>query len=298
MNANPVPSCPWCASPLSPGRASCGACGAPVDRPLEVDDAGWVSMPGARDLAELQFGRSRCQIAGAYVPVVDFELHPDDSLYFTHHVLLWKDPQVQISNRGLKGAWKRLFAGLPLIMAQAQGPGHIAFSRDLPGEVIAVPLNVGQEIDVREHVFLVASSDVDYDWFQTRIWYRTRNGEDTETHYPVGMFMDRFVARERPGLLVLHGAGNLFVKRLRAGESVLLKPNALLYKDPSVRMELVINRVMKPSFGGLFQTVASGGRYLWIRVHGPGRVAIQSADKHHHETLAAIVDSSGTIEDM
>lgn len=298
MTPEAAASCPWCTTPLIPGRTSCGACGAPAHALLETDDAGWVSLPGARDLAELQFGRSRCQIAGAYVPTVDFELHAEDSLYFTHHVLLWKDPSVQISNRGLKGAWKRLFAGLPLVMAQAQGPGHVAFSRDLPGEIVAVPLNVGQEIDVREHVFLVASNDVAYDWFQTNIWYRTRSGDETETHYPVGMFMDRFVARERPGLLILHGAGNLFIKHLRHGESVLLKPNALLFKDPSVRMELVINRVMKPALGGLFRSVAAGGRYLWVRLHGPGRVAIQSADKHHHETVSAIVNSSGTIEDL
>ena len=43
----------------------------------------------------------------------------------------------------LKGAWKRLFAGMPLIMTQAAGPGHIAFSQDQSGELIALPIQPG-----------------------------------------------------------------------------------------------------------------------------------------------------------
>src|SRR5439155_713966 len=93
------------------------------------------------------------------------------------HVLLWKDPQVTVSTMPLRGGWKRLFAGLPLIMTQAQGPGHIAFSRDAPGEMVALPLQPGQAVDVREHVFMVATGQVTYDWFSTAwtqryVWLR------------------------------------------------------------------------------------------------------------------------------
>jgi uncharacterized protein (AIM24 family) len=109
--------------------------------------------------------------------------------------------------------------------------------------------------------------------------------------------MDRFHATGGPGLLLLHGVGNLFVRTLRAGESMLIKPSALLYKDPEVSMRLVIERVVRSAFGGLFTSTAAGGRYLWVRVTGPGRVAIQSADKHHHETSQPIVASSGEVRD-
>ena len=57
---------------------------------------------------------------------------------------------------------------MPLVMTQAQGPGHIAFSRDAPGEMIALPLQPGQAVDVREHFFLVATANVTYDWFQIK----------------------------------------------------------------------------------------------------------------------------------
>ena len=99
----------------------------------------------------------------------------------------------------LKGAWKRMLAGMPLIMTQAQGPGRIAFSRDAPGEMIALPLQPGQAVDVREHLFMVATGAVTYDWFNSNIWFTTQEGDETETHYPMGMLLDRFQAPAAPG---------------------------------------------------------------------------------------------------
>ena len=40
----------------------------------------------------------------------------------------------------MPGGWNRVCAGVPLVMPQAGGPGHVALSDDNPGEVIAVPL--------------------------------------------------------------------------------------------------------------------------------------------------------------
>jgi hypothetical protein len=68
---------------------------------------------------------------------------------------------------------------------------------------------------VREHIFLVATSHVTYDWFQTGIWFTTKDGDERETHYPIGMYMDRFSAPRLPGLLLLlHAAGNVFIRHL------------------------------------------------------------------------------------
>ncbi len=223
-------------------------------------------------MAKLQFGDSFCQIEGKYVPVADVNLAGADSVYFTHHVLLWKDPQVNITTVSLAGGWKRLMAGMPLIMTQAQGPGHIAFSRDAPGEMIALPIQPGQGVDVREHLFMLATNSVAYDWFSTNIYYTTQSGDDKETHYPVGMFMDRFQAPQSPGLLLLHASGNVFVRELAANQPILVKPTALIFKDPTVQMQLHFEH---PRTG--FNLWGSwGNRYLWLRLWGPGRVAVES----------------------
>ncbi len=269
--------CTNCGSQVPNGASFCIGCGAAISvsastRQQAPPASTWGKLPGRKDMAKFQFGNSSCQIEGVNVPVADMNLHPSDSVYFAHHVLLWKDVSVAVTTMPLAGAWKRLFAGMPLIMTTAAGPGHIAFSRDAPGEMIALPLHPGQFVDVKEHLFLTATGNVTYDWFTTNIWFQTQNNDDKETHYPVGMFMDRFSAPQMPGLLILHAAGNVFVRELAPGQSILIKPTALVFKDPSVHMHLHFER---PNVGfSLWRTWSN--RYLWLRVTGPGRVAIQS----------------------
>ncbi|MEI7772247.1 MAG: AIM24 family protein [Chloroflexales bacterium] len=276
MTATPLRSytCAWCGT-VSDGTAlDCPGCGISIDVRQTTTRSGWLELPGRRDMAKIQFGSSSCQIEGTYVPVADMSLDPSDSVYFAHHVLLWMDTQVKVSALPLKGAWKRMLAGMPLVMTQAQGPGHIAFSKDRSGELIVVPLQPGQQIDVREHIFLVATSNVAYDWFNPNIWFTTKNGDETETHYPVGMLMDRFSSRDKPGLLLLHAAGNAFIRQLAPGEAILVKPTALLFKDPSVQMQLHFEY---PGSTGWSFWSSWSHRQLWLRLYGPGRVAVQSA---------------------
>lgn len=264
--------CNWCGAAVDSGQPACPHCGAALGCPPAAAESGWTQLPGRKDMAKLQIGNSSCQIEGAYVPVADMNLAAGDSVYFTHHVLLWKEPQVNISVMSLKGGWGRMFAGLPLIMTQAAGPGRIAFSKDNPGELIPVALQAGQSIDVREHMLLTATSNIAYDWFQTGIWFETQNGNDKETHYPLGRFMDRFQAPQTPGLLLLHAGGNIFVRTLAYGQTILVKPSALVFKDPTVQMQLHFEHP-----GAMYMTWRPwGNRYLWLRLTGPGRVAIQS----------------------
>lgn len=270
-------TCNWCGTVSDGTTLNCPACGASLDVRLTVTESGWSEAPGRHDMAKIQLGNSTLQIEGAYVPAADYNLAAGDTVYFTHHVLLWQDPQVTISVMSLKGGWKRMFAGLPLIMTQATGPGHIAFSHDAPGELITVPIQPGQAVDVREHLFMVANSHVAYDWFQTNIWFRTKKTDseghaEYETHYPVGMFMDRFSAPQKPGLLLLQAAGNVFVRRLQPGQTILVKSTALVFKDPTVQMALHFER--PATAWNLWGSWSN--RYLWLRLQGPGRVAVQS----------------------
>ena len=51
-------------------------------------------------------------------------------------------------------------------------------------------------------------------------------------------------------------------------------PSALVYKDPTVGMQLHLEY---PAGGGLFRGYTS--RTVWLRMWGPGRVAVQSVFK-------------------
>src|SRR5262249_9227110 len=155
----------------------------------------------------------------------------------------------------------------------ARGPGRIAFSHDEPGEMVALPLQPGQSVDVREHVLVAATGDVRYDYVNPNIYYGTFGEKERSREYPVGSFMDRFTAGHRPGLVLVQGAGNVFTRRLRDHESLLIHPLALLFRDSTVAMHL---HVEYPAGGGLSGRTA----YVWLRVYGPGRVGVRSAYGH------------------
>ncbi|MDQ2732002.1 MAG: AIM24 family protein, partial [Armatimonadota bacterium] len=76
------------------------------------------------------------------------------------------------------------------------------------------------------------------------------------------------------GLLVLHGYGNVFERRLAAGESILVEPGAFLYKDASVTMQVESQKLKTGLFGGAGLNLA--------KMTGPGRLGIQSMYMHHH----------------
>src|SRR5215475_11373323 len=128
--------CPWCQSLNEKSALTCGACGAPLDASNLVSESGWREAPRLRDMTEIQFGSSTCQVEGEIVPVAEINLGAGDSIFFEHHVLLWKDDATRMSVLPLTGGVKRALAGMPFIISVAHGPGRIAFSRDATGELV------------------------------------------------------------------------------------------------------------------------------------------------------------------
>ena len=90
------------------------------------------------------FGGVTYHIQGELVPALQVELS-NTGVYFEHHILLWKDPAVQIAMHPVKGGLKRMLAGMPFLLTGASGPGRIAFSRDGAGHVLGLHLAPGQE---------------------------------------------------------------------------------------------------------------------------------------------------------
>jgi uncharacterized protein (AIM24 family) len=216
-------------------------------------------------MTEFKFSASTCQVEGELVPVAEINLSPQDGLYFEHHVLLWKDESVPLSSLKTAGGMKRSIGGMPHIVTVANGPGRIAFSRDAPGELVVLPLHPGMELDVREHAFLLASHSIQYSFIRIK-------GLANLLHGGNGMFMDRFITQQYPGLLLLHGNGDVLERTLRPGEKILVEPGGFLYKDSTVTMQAK----QMPLKTGLF----SHSMYL-AEMTGPGRIGIQSMYVHH-----------------
>lgn len=266
--------CRWCGTVGDADASpSCLRCGAPLGVITQADDSGWTELPAVPDAAHLQFGSSRAQVIGSYVPMVETALGAGDGLYFTHNMLLWRDGTVHVGNHPMAGGWKRLRGGLPLVMCEAHGPGSIGLSHDSPGELVTLPLNPGAGMVVAEHHLLAATTTAHYDAVASPLsfTYTRHNGNDREqeTERPLGWFVDVFSARDKPALVLLHARGNAFTRVLAAGERVDVNPTALVAWSPTVTAQLL------PDFTGSSQVL------LMATMTGPGLVITHSGAHGH-----------------
>ena len=316
--------CPYCRTTSEGAESTCPACGAPVDV-TKVTSSGWTEMPGVPDMTRVQLGASSMQIVGSLVPAAEVRLGAGEGMSFPHHSLLWREEQVSVTNLPLRGGWSRMRAGLPVTMLEAQGPGTIAFTSAAAGELVVVPVPTGGAVDVREHCIIAATSSLGFDWYDSGIWFMVRGDGDTGSQaggagilkmagdlagvdfggndnrrddeqrwvYPVGQHVDRYSAGDRPGAVLIAARGNAFFRDLAEEETILVKPPALLYKDPTIAWQM---HVEFPHAGMKFWR-SWGNRYLWLRLWGPGRVCMQSQYGHHSDGAGQqIIRSSQSTE--
>ena len=207
------------------------------------------------------FGGVTYHIDGELVPALSVDVS-NMPVYFEHHILLWKNTTIRIQLKALKGMLKRMIAGMQIFVTEASGQGVIAFSRDGPGHIVPIHLKHGEELHVREHQFLAATGNIDYSFERVR-------GLATMLFDSSGFFIDKFHGHTGEGVLWLHGYGNVFEKVLGPGEQIDIEPGGWLYKDPTVRMDTVVDRLTSGLFGATVNFVVN-------RFTGPGRVGIQS----------------------
>jgi len=268
-----------------PGAKFCANCGAAAPSPTTVGTYTEPVPEAGNPKAPIKIGDITIKVEGELVPVVDVELGTRQTIYFEHHILLWKQPNVTLGFMGMQNVAKRFFAGLQIFISTAQGPGNIAMSREAPGQIVALRLQPGQSVDVREHQFLMATSAVDYNFY----W---QTGLANVFFSRAGLFIDRFTAGREEGVVLLHGYGNVFEKTLVAGEMIDVEPGAWLWKDANVRMDTVT--VLQSGGGGLMGALGAlvgGASLVMNRLYGPGRVGLQSMT--YHEPAAEGAQQAG-----
>jgi len=223
----------------------------------------------------------RYRIQGELVPVLHVWLDGTVPLFFEHHVVLWKQPQLEIGMHALHGAFKRMIAGMPIFLTEARGPGEVAFSRDGAGHVFPLHLTPGMAVEVREHQFLAATANLEYG-------FTRQKGVANMLFGSTGFFVDRFAATRTEGVVRLHGYGNVFEKVLADGEQIDVEPGGWIYRDESVRMDPMVYGLRTGIFGG-------AGNLVFNRFTGPGRVGIQSMYVHLPTTETATNTGGFTI---
>jgi uncharacterized protein (AIM24 family) len=207
------------------------------------------------------FAGTTYHVRGELVPELQIEIS-GQAVMFEHHVLLWKETQLDIELKKLPGGTKRKIAGLDFFVTRTKGSGRIAFSRDSPGQCIPLHLRQGEGLDVREHQFIAATDNLEYTFERVK-------GIQNMLLGGTGFFMDKFRATDGDALVWLHGHGNVFTVQLDQGEQIDVEAGAWLFKDPSVKLESVTMGLKTGMFGG-------GGKLTRNRFTGPGRLAIQT----------------------
>jgi hypothetical protein len=95
-----------------------------------------------------------------------------------------------------------------------------------------------------------------------------------EREFPMGPFYDSFTAGDHEGLLLLHSPGNTFIRDLGDQESILVQPSSLVYWDDTVALALHLEHPRTLSLPN--PKDRQNYRLVWLRLTGPGRVAVQS----------------------
>ena len=228
-------------------------------------------MPAAPKLLPTQITEGSApglsyRLEGELVPALHMALDGQVPVYFEHHVLLWKYPTLQIGLHPLKkGLKRRMLGGMPLLLLEAQSAGELAFSRDAPGHIAALHLPAGHGIVVREHQFLAATANVQYDYSRIKGF--------ANMMYGGGFWVDEFFAADQEGVVWVHGYGNVFEKELEPGETIDIEPGGWLFRDHSVSMSQEV-------YGFKTGLMSGGGSLVFNRFTGPGRVGLQSAYFH------------------
>ncbi len=265
--------CRYCRQFSDASQPSCVRCGAPTDVRAVVSTSGWQKQPAVADMARIQFGQSYCQIEGTGVPVAEFALGPSDWIYFSHHNLLWTDPAAQLGNSRLSGGWNRVMAGLPLVMVEGRGPGHIALSDNHAGDIVTLPLNNGQGSGCASIVSCARP--------ETSITpgNRRRSGSPPG-RVTTAKRITRWACtatssarKPRPDCCCCIRPATRSCATWPRARRCSCSRVRLLYRDLSVQMHLHLEY---PHSQGMNWWRSFSYRNVWLRLIGPGRVAVQS----------------------
>ncbi len=189
----------------------------------------------------------------------------------------WMSQSVQMNTRstgGIGGLLKRAVSGATLFLVDytAQGEaGHVAFSADFPGKVLAFELAGQQSIVLHKHAFLCAEKTVTLD-----IFFNRRLG--------AGLFAgEGFVLQKLtgPGAAFAELDGDAIEYHLKPGEKMRVEPGHVAMFDASVSFDIeMIKGFTNILMGGegLFLATLTGPGRIWLHSLTPSKVAHRVAE--------------------
>jgi uncharacterized protein (TIGR00266 family) len=209
------------------------------------------------------------RILGTTMPVLEFLLDHNDAVVSEAGELSWMSSSIQMTTHtqfggggGLMGMFKRVAGGGSLFMTEYRsigGAGEIAFATKVPGHIVPVEVGPGREYLVHRHGFLCATQQI-----QIGVGFQQSLG--------AGIFGgDGFLLQRISGVGTawLELSGELIMKDLRPGETLMVHPGHVGAFEASVNFQIQMVR-------GIKNLIFGGDGIFLAALTGPGRIWLQT----------------------
>ena len=211
----------------------------------------------------------QARITGTTMPVLEFQLDPNDAVVSEAGELSWMSASIQMTTHtqfggggGLFGVLKRVAGGGSLFMTEYRAVGYageLAFATKLPGHIVPVEVAPGHEYLVDRHGFLCGTGGI-----QISVGFQQSLG--------AGIFGgDGFVLQKLSGqgTAWLGLSGELVMRDLQPGETLRVHPGHVGAFQSSVSFQIT----MVP---GIKNMIFGGDGLFLASLTGPGRVWLQT----------------------
>lgn len=221
------------------------------------------------------------RIQGTVMPVLEVQLDRDESVFAESGELSWMTSSIQMTTHtqfggggGLMGMFKRAVGGGSFFMTEyraAQVPGEVAFATKVPGHIVPVSVNPGNEYMVHRHGFLCATPQVTI-------------GVGFQQSLGAGIFGgDGFMLQKvgGTGTAWLELSGELIRKDLAPGETLRVHPGHVGAFHASVSFQITtVPGIKNAIFGGdgIFLAALTGPGTVWLQTLPLARLAHKIAE--------------------
>ncbi|MGC9198162.1 MAG: AIM24 family protein [Acidobacteriaceae bacterium] len=208
------------------------------------------------------------RITGTTMPVLEALLEPGESLISEGGELSWMSQTIAMTTHtqmagggGIFGAIKRVAGGGTLFMTEytAQGyPGEVAFAAKIPGQILPVEIQPGNELLIHRHGFLCATPQIQLSvGLQQSLGAGIFGGD--------GFLLQRVAGT---GTAWLEMGGELVIRDLQPGEMLRVHPGHVGAFQAGVNFQITrIQGIRNMFFGAdsIFLAVLTGPGRVWLQ---------------------------------
>jgi uncharacterized protein (TIGR00266 family) len=205
------------------------------------------------------------KISGTVMETVDIHLKAGESIYSESGGMAWMRGAFEMDTStkgGLGAGLGRMLAGESLFLTTytCKSPdGLITFTPEVPGKVLAIPLESNQSLICQKDSFMCAELTVKLEMhFRKKLGAGLFGGE--------GFILQKITG---PGTAFLEVPGEVREISLSSGEQIQVDPGHIACFEPSVEYDIAPVK-------GLKNVLFSGEGLFLATLNGPGKVWLQS----------------------